>query len=271
LLCGKDFDWVYKPSLCGATGEKGKCGSRWRPIMLTRLIAIVLADMQSPSSKITHPLQHPLVARMAANYPPPCKLTPELTHQWQFFENVSAPTQILLQLGINVFSSPIFTQEIIQTIYWRLENNANMSATELTFSTPTGPVKGTKVNNVNINPNYLFFNHCCVPNVTWHGGAVPDSDIDIDWLKNSEGEYEKAGCSAVICVAERDIEKGEELKISYVGDPLGLEREGGELEGVGREGKRVWMGKWFDDGCGCAVCEKENEDARKNAREWEVV
>jgi len=265
LLCGKDFDWVYNSSLCGATGEGGG-GSRWRPIMFARLMAIVLSDMKS-SFKVTHPLQHPLVARMAANYPPPSKLTPESTHQWQYFENVVAPTQILLQLGIDVFSSPIFTQEVIQTIYWRLENNANMSATELTFSTPTGGLfKGTKVNNVSVNPNYLFFNHSCLPNVTWHGGAVPDSDFDIDWLRNREGGYEKAGCSAVICIADRDIEAGEELQISYVGDPLGLEKEGGALEGVGREGKRVWMGKWFDNGCGCAICKKENDDARKKAK-----
>ncbi|TVY88005.1 hypothetical protein LAWI1_G008633, partial [Lachnellula willkommii] len=220
-LCGKDFDWVYTTSLIGAPGD-GECGSRWRPIMFARLMAIVLSDMKS-SSSITHPLQHPLVARMAANYPRPNTLTPETAHHWQFFENVVAPTQILLQLGVDIFSSPIFTQEAIQTIYWRIENNANMASTELTYSTPTGPVKGEKVNQVNVNSNYLFFNHSCMPNVTWHGGAVPDSHgTEISWLRTSEGEVEKPGSSSVICVADRDIEKGEELKISYVGDPLGL-------------------------------------------------
>ncbi|TVY26884.1 hypothetical protein LHYA1_G004828 [Lachnellula hyalina] len=268
LLCGKEFDWVYTSSLIGALGENGEYGSRWRPIMFKRLIAIVLSDMKSSSSAITHPLQHPLVARMAANYPHPDILTPESAHHWQFFENVVAPTQILLQLGIDVFSSQIFTQEVIQTIYWRVENNANMASTELTYSTPAGPVQGEKVNQVNVNPNYLFFNHSCMPNVTWHGGAVPDSNAtEISWLRTgtAEGEVEKPGSSSVICIADRDIKKGEELKISYVGDPLGLGEEGGYWEGVSRAGKREWMLKWFDDGCGCEVCEKENEDARKKA------
>lgn len=264
LLCGKDFDWIYTTSLIGASGDD-ECGSWWRPIMFVRLMAIILSDMKS-SSIITHPLQHPLVARMAANYPGPNVLTPETTHQWQFFENVVAPTQILLQLGIDVFSSPLFTQEVVQTIYWRLENNADMGYTELTYSTPTGQVKGERANQVNVNPNYLFFNHSCMPNVTWHGGAVPDSHgTEISWLRTSKGEVEKPGSSSVICIANRDIKKGEELKISYVGDPLGLGEEGGVLEGVIRAGKRDWMGKWFDDGCGCVVCEKENEDARKAA------
>ncbi|TVY46431.1 hypothetical protein LOCC1_G004167 [Lachnellula occidentalis] len=263
LLCGQDFDWIYTSSLVGASGENGECGSRWRPIMFTRLMAIVLSDMKL---SYTHPLQHPLVARMAANYPRPDILTPESAHHWQYFENVVAPTQILLQLGIDIFTSPIFTQEVIQTIYWRIENNANMSSTELAYSTPTGPVQGEKINQVNVNQNYLFFNHSCMPNVTWHGGAVPDShETEISWLRTSQGEVEKPGSSSVICIADRDIKKGEELKISYVGDPLGLGEEGGQLEGVSRAGKREWMGKWFDNGCGCEVCEKENEDVRKKA------
>lgn len=263
VLCGKDFDWVYHQSLSGASDEKGECGSRWRPIMFTRLMAIILADMKSPKYKNTHPLQHPLVARMAANYPPPGTMSQEMTHQWQFFENVVAPTQILLQFGVDVFKSPIFTQEVVQTIYWRLENNANMSNTELVFSTPTGPVKGQKVENVNVNPNYLLFNHSCANNVEWHGGAVPDAELCIAWLRNGHGGIEKAGCSAVFCSASRDVKKGEELKISYIGDPLGKD-DGGALERVGREGKRLWLEKWFSGGCGCAVCENENEDGRKS-------
>lgn len=268
IVCGKDFDWIYTSSLCGFTGEKGVCGSRWRPIMFTRLMAIILADMRAPGCKVTHPLQHPLLARMSANYAPPSKLTPESTHQWQYFENVVAPTQILLQLGINVFTSPIYTQDVLQTIYWRLENNANMGSSTLTYDLPDGTTAtAPTVNCVNLNPNYLFFNHSCEPNISWHGGAVPDTEISIAWLENTNGEFEKVGCSAVLCHAGRDIVAGEELKISYIGDPLGLEEGEGPLKGVGREGKRAWMGKWFEDGCGCRVCEKENEIARQKAKE----
>jgi hypothetical protein len=268
VVCGKDFDWIYKSSLCGISGENGECGSRWRPIMFIRLMAIILADMRAPGSQIAHPLQHPLVARMAANYPPQDKLTPDSTHQWQLFENVVAPTQTLLQLGINIFTSPVYTQDVLQTIYWRLENNANMGSSTLMYDTPTGQTQtAATVNNVNVNPNYLFFNHSCEPNVSWHGGAVPDSNISVAWLENTNGEFEKVGCSAVLCHAGRDIVKGEELKISYIGDPLGVDEGEGPLKGVGREGKRAWMGKWFEDGCGCRVCEMENEVAREKARD----
>jgi hypothetical protein len=89
------------------------------------------------------------------------------------------------------------------------------------------------------------------------------------------GEILSAGCSAVWCTAARDIKKGEELKISYIGNPLGSEGdgEGSEGEGEADEGrhmKRAWLEKWFDRGCGCRICEKENmETDRLEAAEAE--
>jgi hypothetical protein len=76
------------------------------------------------------------------------------------------------------------------------------------------------------------------------------------------GEILSPGCSAVWCTAARDIKKGEELKISYIGNPLGT--VGDQEDSVGTEGKerrpakRAWLEKWFDRGCGCRICEKEN-------------
>jgi len=72
------------------------------------------------------------------------------------------------------------------------------------------------------------------------------------------GEILKPGCSAVWCSAARDIKKGEELKISYIGDPLGNFPDDGEGEVEDRKAKRVWLEKWMEGGCGCAVCEEEN-------------
>jgi hypothetical protein len=252
VTCKKSFDWLYKNQ--GLVGKEG-CGTIWRPILFLRVVAVVLADAQERAKKgelAVHPLQHPLIARMAANYPPIDKVQPDVSHDWQYFENIVAPTRILMQLGINVFTDPDWTPEVIQTIFWRIENNANMAKTTLT---------GNQIIMVNINPNYLFMNHSCEPNVSWHG-AVPSGDVSIEWLKGMDGEVLSPGCSAVWCTAARDIKKGEELKISYVGNPLGTAGDREDSIGTGGEGgraeKRAWLEKWFDRGCGCRICEKEN-------------
>lgn len=56
----------------------------------------------------------------------------------------------------------------------------------------------------------------------------------------------------MFCRAARDIAKGEGLKISYVGDPLGLDRSAEWNHGGlgGREGKRASLKDWFEGGCG---------------------
>jgi hypothetical protein len=185
---------------------------------------------------------------MSANYPPADKVQSDVTHDWQYFENVIAPTRILIQLGIDIFTNIDWTPEVIQTIFWRIENNANMARTNLT---------GTKTVMVNLNPNYLFFNHSCEPNVSWHG-AVPSGDVSIEYLCDMNGEVLNPGCSAVWCSAARDIQKGEELKISYIGDPLGKAVNRYGESGEGRPAKRAWLEKWFDRGCGCRICEEEN-------------
>ncbi len=252
MICKKSFDWLFSSQ--GLVGKEG-CGTRWRPILFLRVVAVVLADAQERSKKgepAVHPLQHPLIVRMAANYAPSDKVHPEVSHDWQYFENIVAPNRILMQLGINVFTDPDWTSEVIQTIFWKLENNANMGKTTLT---------GKQVIMVNVNPNYLFMNHSCEPNVSWHG-AVPSGDVSIEWLKGMDGKILSPGCSAVWCTAARDIKKGEELKISYIGNPLGSEGDQADSVGTeceeGRPAKRAWLEKWFDRGCGCRICEKEN-------------
>ena len=131
---------------------------------------------------------------------------------------------------------------------WRMENNADMGKTQL----PGKPI----ITMININPTFLFMNHSCGPNVSWHG-AVPSADVDLSFLKGVNGEILNPGCSAVWCTAARDIKKGEELKISYIGDPLGVGDDENDPS-KGREEKRCWLEKWFERGCGCRVCEAEN-------------
>ncbi|KAK2623909.1 hypothetical protein QTJ16_006543 [Diplocarpon rosae] len=257
-LCGVDIDWVYQEP--AAVGKVPGIGSRWKAVLFIRVVSIILADLRK-SKSTQHPLQHPLVARMAANYPPQGKIPTicDNTHDWHYFENVIAPTKVLLQLGVDIFRDPAWTPEVIQTISWRMENNANMATTNL---------GGAESRMINLNTHYLFLNHSCDPNVSWHG-ATPNGDVHISWLRGHDGEILQPGCSAVWCTASRDVKKGEELKISYVGNPMGDEGDT-TIEG-GRRGKRAWLDKWFDNGCGCRACEEENreDEARDEEREVE--
>ena len=86
----------------------------------------------------------------------------------------------------------------------------------------------------------------------------------VSWLEIGEGKFLKPGQSTVVCKAARKVRKGEELLISYVGDPLGMGE--GKQEGMnaeGRERKRFWLNKWFEGGCGCEVCRVEDEADRE--------
>ena len=247
VLCGQDFDWLYNQI---GVGKTSGAPSNWKAVIFLRIVAVVLADC---SHTKVHPLRHPLLSRMSANYPPEGKILDQFNagHQWLYFTNVVAPTLILLQLGVNIFTDPFWTQEVIQTILWKIENNANMAVTEL--------IDGKKVHLVNINRNYLFFNHSCQPNISWH--ACPDG-TEAKRLVTRKGEALQPGCSAVWCTAARDIKKGEQLTISYVGDP-----KGDDTAEEGRLVKRAWLGKWFDNGCGCPICEEENRIEANRAKE----
>src|SRR6266542_2711535 len=159
----------------------------------------MLADIRSGVK--VHPLQHPLLPRMTAVYPAPGTVQPKTLHEWQYFENIVAPTKMLMQLGIGVFTDALWTSEVIQTIFWRLENNANQATTSL--------VPGQElVHMVNLNTNYLIFNHSCQPNLSWYV-TVGDGDCNVDSLRDEKGDVLRPGCNTVWCNAARDIKKDE--------------------------------------------------------------
>jgi hypothetical protein len=53
VLCGKDFDWLYKNQ--GVKGGKG-AGSRWRSILFLRVVAVISGDFQEDKDFLD---QHP--------------------------------------------------------------------------------------------------------------------------------------------------------------------------------------------------------------------
>lgn len=284
VICGKAFEWLYE----GINEKTSANHTRWRPIMFLRVISIIVADRNATPAgkKRVHPMQHPLMAVMTANYPPPDVLQPNEPCDWQFFENVEAPTRILLQLGVDIFNEPDFSPEVIQTIYWRMENNGNMSTfnAKLAFEDPASIPKRAdsirdEIDNLDLegavhmhclNPKYLFLNHSCEPNLDWHG-AAPTRDDPVEWFTGPDGKLVKMGSSAVFCKAARDIKAGEELKISYIGDPLCVKGDfTEEVQKLRRLEKRMWMTKWFEGGCGCVHCEREKVEDEKTG-EGEMI
>jgi hypothetical protein len=292
VLCGKDLDWLYQGVKDIKDLTKEGVAQAWRPVSFARLASVVIAD-----SKMTdeHPLQHHLLTRMAANYESPEKIVPVQLYDFEYQENVVSPCDILLTLGFDIFERRDWDPEVIQTAFWRMDNNANMGRTSIYpkgeplphpshLPTPPSSHKFSCASNtlpspiltrprtvrpilntININPIYLFFNHSCTPNIFWHS-ALPSSDVGMKWLANGKGGLLRPGNSAVKCQAIRDIKAGEELKITYVGDPLGK-------DGVnGRKETRLALEKWFVGGCGCEICERENaEEERRAAKEKRVV
>lgn len=260
IVCGKDFNWI---DCKGVDAD-------WLPVMFQRCLAIILADQKNAD---VHPLQHPLMARMVANY-----ARPGAPCSWKFSENVEAPTRMLLDLGINIFEDPdgFWSPESIQTMYWRMDNNANMTFFDAHSTTKDAArklrqridvsmdeVPSTVMKQVVLNPTYLFLNHSCIPNLSWHG-TNPDPFVSLQWLEGYDGEILRPGASAVIARAARNIQKGEQLTISYLGNPNGETSP----DAATRKTTKSWLGKWFDGGhCGCEMCAQEMEAKKDEAAE----
>ncbi|TGO59759.1 hypothetical protein BCON_0041g00240 [Botryotinia convoluta] len=185
------------------------------------------------------------------------------------------------------FLANIWTPELIQTIYWRMLNNANNSIIDIpglqldeSFRSIRTPKSGPTISHlIVISPSYSFFNHSCRYNVIWSGTCLNGAQ-DISALVAGDGpnqEVLKPGSSSVSCRANRDIKAGEELTISYVGDPMGgyspeeIEEQPKLAIGQSEDGAmshkrmiaRMKLMKWFnDDGCGCGQCAEENDSGR---------
>ncbi|TGO77676.1 hypothetical protein BELL_0095g00030 [Botrytis elliptica] len=292
IQCGINFTWLYKT---------GASQTEWDPRMFLRVMCIVLSTpgWSKDSTPQKNPLQHPLLARLTANY---ASDDEQAIHgqNWSYHENIVAPTRILSDLGIDIFSpvkkihegktkflANIWTPELIQTIYWRMLNNANNSIIDIpglqldeSFRSIRTPKSGpTTAHLIVISPSYSFFNHSCRYNVMWNGTCLNGAQ-DISALLAGDGpnqEVLKPGSSSVNCRANRDIKAGEELTICYVGDPMGgyspaeIEKQPKLAIGQSEDGAmshkrmiaRINLMKWFSDaGCGCGQCVEENDSGR---------
>jgi hypothetical protein len=238
VLCGKDFKWLYN------SASSKELDPSFQPGAFLRIFAIVVADIQSNAQ--IHPLQHPLLARLTAGYESdPLQAKEQI---WNYFSHVIAPTRILAQLGPNVFTDKRWSAEVIHCIYWRILNNACRTSSCTVID---GKLEKTTLSG--IGPGYIFFNHSCKSSVVWmaagslegatrlaargEGSAREKRRMGSEEMEE-EGERVRVGCNALLCVATRDIKKGEEARISYL-----------------PPGKRSQLGRWFDGGrCICGAC-----------------
>ncbi len=245
VLCGKDFKWLYK------SAASKELDPSWQPGALLRILGIVVADLKAAPGRQMHPLQHPLLSRLTAGYESDPSDAKEQV--WNYFSHVIAPTCILAQLGVDVFADRRWSAEVIHCIYWRILNNACR-----TSSCTVVDGKLEKVTLSGIGPGYVFFNHSCEASVAWMAAGSLEGAARIGAAGGSalgrrrreieerevEGEEVKVGCNALLCVATRDIKKGEEARISYL-----------------PPGKRQQLGRWFEGGkCICGVCDGELVD-----------
>jgi hypothetical protein len=166
-LCGQNFAWLQAPATCLTHNA-----SPLRPLLMLRFLATCI---QAGAS--THPLDHPLIARLQplANR--------GHVDVFTFTESVVTPVKILQQLGVDVFANQYFDTMVLHTIWTRIANNKAGS-----FDPRRGFVDV-------ISPHLPLFNHSCEPNVGW---------------KREEGN------SKIRFFAKKNVKKGEELFSSYL-------------------------------------------------------
>lgn len=199
--------------------------------LFLRIISNALTESAS------HPLKTSTLQRLTPSYS-----TEHLTI-FNWMDHIVTPTNILTALNIDVFKNLDYDTWVLQTIRHRLQNNKH----GVIFSSETNAL-GEKNNIVgsSMSPLYSMHNHSCTPNLTWEflsGEASRHGDIKGD-----------GRCSTLRMFANRDIERGEELTITYI-LPLDIDR-------AERNEKLL---SWLGGECRCERClkEKKAEEGRE--------
>jgi len=164
-MCGKDLRWLY--SNCT---DADPVMNDMIPLLMLKVLATAVQAGKSP-------LKVSGVSTLKPDY------DSNVPTFWKFQENVVSPIRILQTLGVDIFKDVRFDTWVLQTLFWRIENNKN----------------GTKLGKrviVSINPMFTMFNHDCDPTTIWgnptgFGGAIAVS-------------------------ATRKINKGDEICVSYI-------------------------------------------------------
>ena len=220
--CHKDAMNNYHRILCGKgftwlEGPSQKATAEYSHALVPSLMLKVLATAVQQNIK---PLRVTCVNTLDAGLGKKNVLS-----SFTVFENVVAPTKILQCLGVDIFTDTRFDPWALQMLFLRLENNKQGS--QIGGQTWCG-----------LNPLFTMFNHDCDPAATWHP------------LNNDKG----GGGGALEVRAVRDIGKGEQIFVSYVGVSSSEEAR--------RNTVQLYLGRI----CECARCVREREDAAAAGR-----
>lgn len=220
--CARLASTTYHTAICGVNLSSFEDSYRNRTRSARaradeQLFLRVLATAVSEPAK--HPLQTSVVQRMTAQYyrTIPCEFTLE--------RDVKRPFKMLQKMGIDIFANHKFDTWVLQTIQARIRTNIREEVWEGGCF-------------VAINPQYLFFNHSCEPNVRTD---LHPSD------KNNK--------SVLHFTISKTVMADEELCISYL--------DYDDLEAPWLE-RREKLRDWTGAGCRCPRCLRE-ENQTQNA------
>ena len=167
-LCKKDFQWLYDECR-----DVDPVRNEMIPLLMMKILAT--AVQQGASAKV---LKVGCVNTLKPNY------ESQVPAYFKLFDNIIAPLKVLQTLGVDVFAESRFDSWVLQTLFWRIENNKQ----------GTGLGKRALIN---INPMFTMINHDCSPNAIY----------------GSSNGYIGGGIDVI---ATHNIKEGEEICISYV-------------------------------------------------------
>ncbi|KAL9000681.1 MAG: hypothetical protein Q9169_000717 [Polycauliona sp. 2 TL-2023] len=159
-----------------------------------------------------HPLEQPIFATLSSLQ------DNDTPRRWSYLGSLAHPIKILQQLGVDVFSDPRFDTWVLHTLWGRITTNQRI------IKTPDGRCVRA------VNPLYSFFNHSCVPNAIC-------ADIQ---------RRECIDETTMRLYAARDVEKGEEICITY------FEFNGMETKAQRQKALYNWIG--VNGQCRCKKC-----------------
>lgn len=170
----------------------------------------ILASLFGRAS--TQSLPHPLKHPSMSRYVANYASPSHLS--FDFASHIVNPFRMLQVLGVDPFFDLGYDTWVLETIRHRLYVN----------SMPAEDSDGQLM--IVLHPRYSIFNHSCEPNVrTKDDGALLE------------------------LTARKDIKKGEELFVSYIGE---------EIHRVGKKQRQEGMKAWVDEGgCKCTLCERQ--------------
>jgi len=212
-VCGCDLTIFQNASKLDLAAPKTAA----RTLLWLRVLAEII------QSEVTEPLKHPRIAQLMPAYGD--------FYDFEYHFHIVRPIQILQSLGIDVFRDLEFDTWVMHTLIARLHNNAITYSIEERIS-PSRTLINSKLEVQHVNQLYSLFNHSCEP--------------------NARTTVNGRQCSTTtILTAMKQVEKGEELFVSYLSEEQ-------LKEAVTDRKEMLW--KWFVGECGCARCAREQAD-----------